>query len=102
MRVWGLGPGFPFKPQNRAYFVPWAGRPGKEAIDGPSPAALQSASSITSSGSHPRKELQSPESGSEEGFPRDSWPPRSPARADSMSLVLTQQPLQGGDQAGWD
>lgn len=50
---------------------------------------LLSARSITSSGSHSRKELQSSTDGNKEGFPRASWPPRSPARADSTSHCLS-------------
>lgn len=92
MKVWVIGPGFPLSHKKGAYFVPWAGGPGKEATDCHSLQKLLplSASNITSSGSHSGKELQIPKSRSEEGFPRASLPPRSPTRTDSIALVLAQ------------
>lgn len=88
MKVWVIEPGFPLSHKIEAYFVPWAGGPGKEATDCCSlQQLLPSASSITSSGSHSGKE-QIPKSGSEEGFPRASLPPRSPTRTDSIAPVL--------------
>lgn len=91
MKVWVIRPGFPLSHKIGAYFVPWAGGPGKEATDCRSlQQLLPSTSSITSSGSHSGKELQSPKSGSEEGFPRVSLLPRSPTRTDSIAPVLAQ------------
>lgn len=78
-----------FQSPKRAHFVPWAGRPGKEATGCHSPAPPPSARSITSSGSHSGKELQSSTGRNKEVFPRASWPPRSPARADSTSQCLS-------------
>lgn len=91
MKVWVIGPGFPLSHKKGVYFVPWAGGPGKEATDCSSlQQLLLSATSITSSGSHSGKELQIPKSGSEEGFPRASSPPRSPTRTDSLAPVLAK------------
>lgn len=62
---------------------------------------LPSARSITSSGSHSGKELQSSMSGNEEGFPRASWPPRSPVRADSTSQCLSRDRCRKVTRLGW-
>lgn len=89
MKVWSLGPGFPFSPQKGLILCLGQVAQAKRPLAAIRQDLLPSARSITSSGSHSGKELQSSTGGNKEGFPRASWPPRSPARADSTSQCLS-------------
>lgn len=101
MKVWRLGPGLPFSHQKGLILclgqVAQARRPLAAILQD----LLPSASSITSSGSHSGKELQSSVSGNEEGFPRASWPPRSPARAHSTSQGLSSDRCREVTRLDW-
>lgn len=71
MKVWVIGPGFPLSHKKGAYFVPWAGGPGKEATDCRSlqkllPAGLQA--TLPHQEAIPERSCRSPRVGVKRAF----------------------------------